>query len=239
MYRDYLVHSMSSVINDVTEKPEKRRQHQKNAAQSQPKHAPGKRLIAGRKSTLIHEVSRQIACYHLERETASTHKVPSFGIDPSVSRECPDAVLEDELRLKAMLLNLDGKCEYCETRRAETLDHFVPIVRNRKPTEFGNDLWNCVPCCKECNSSKGGKTYDEWFSTANSRLNPCGNHSRLSESAKAELWRKFAAYDTVFQVRCKRHRVDHVWWEETGCMIDEFLENLQHRVEQYTAESCT
>jgi 5-methylcytosine-specific restriction endonuclease McrA len=179
-----------------------------------------KRLITSRKSTLIHEVSRQLAVFSLQRAKTDSNQWRYRS--------------ESEAGLKARYLNLNGVCEYCETRKAVTLDHFYPIVRDRKPTVYGSDVWNCVPCCKECNSSKGGKTCAQWFASDTSRYNPCGTMSSHSTRKKVNLRKKFKRYDAVFQSRChRRETVDSTWWTETGGIIDGFLENLQRRVDAY------
>jgi 5-methylcytosine-specific restriction endonuclease McrA len=49
-----------------------------------------------------------------------------------------------------------GVCHYCKRNvGAEnlTLDHVLPVARGGKSTRG-----NCVPCCKECNSSKKAYT---------------------------------------------------------------------------------
>jgi hypothetical protein len=64
---------------------------------------------------------------------------------------------------KKRLLNYDGlTCVYCRVRPAKTEDHFVPLIRDKKPTTFVSCSSNMIPCCKECNSSKGGKLFEEW-----------------------------------------------------------------------------
>jgi 5-methylcytosine-specific restriction endonuclease McrA len=49
-----------------------------------------------------------------------------------------------------------GVCHYCKRKvgaEALTLDHVVPVARGGRSTRG-----NCVPCCKECNSSKKAYT---------------------------------------------------------------------------------
>jgi len=47
-------------------------------------------------------------------------------------------------------------CAYCPAR-ATTIDHVLPLVRGGTNYEG-----NLTPCCKSCNSSKGGLTLVEW-----------------------------------------------------------------------------
>lgn len=50
-------------------------------------------------------------------------------------------------------------CAYCDrTDQPLTMDHFVPL-------ELGglHEASNIVPACLSCNSSKGGREFEEWF----------------------------------------------------------------------------
>lgn len=47
-------------------------------------------------------------------------------------------------------------CSYCGNR-ATTIDHVVPLVRGGTNSEG-----NLAPCCKSCNSRKGGRMVIEW-----------------------------------------------------------------------------
>ena len=51
-----------------------------------------------------------------------------------------------------------GLCAYCRVSRANTIDHLKPR------TLGGSDLRsNLVPCCHECNKSKGSENWLQWF----------------------------------------------------------------------------
>ena len=53
-----------------------------------------------------------------------------------------------------------GLCAYCRTERATTVDHLKPRSKG------GSDLRsNLVPCCVDCNHSKGSLDFEEWFTT--------------------------------------------------------------------------
>ena len=64
--------------------------------------------------------------------------------------------------VKDLEVMADGKihCVYCGLHRAETWDHLFPLVKNNEPSGFGHTYGNLVPCCKVCNSRKGGKKWD-------------------------------------------------------------------------------
>jgi 5-methylcytosine-specific restriction endonuclease McrA len=180
-----------------------------------------RKYITARKSTIIHEVCRQLA-----ESGAHRHGVKFDS--------------EDDAYLRQKLLNLDGRCEYCERRRAVTVDHFMPLVRDRKPTRFCNDAWNSIPCCRECNSSKGGKTYDEWFESK-SAFNPlvAFEDDEPGKQEKRRMWRKFASYDIIFRVRCKRTRdLQEAWWAALCEKIDSFVQDVQQDVDAYASGGC-
>lgn len=174
--------------------------------------------IRSRKSTLVHEVSKRLA----RASSATIHEDGPTTESPA----------------REELLNLDGKCEYCESRPATTLDHFVPLVRHAKPTVYREDAWNLVPCCRECNSSKGGRTYEEWFRSTSSTCNPC--RADVSPRRRARMWAKFGAYNQAFRASCtKTPEVDAAWWEDTVHIIESFLGELQMRVDAYACGTRT
>jgi hypothetical protein len=51
-----------------------------------------------------------------------------------------------------------GLCAYCRIRRADTLDHLKPRCKG------GSNLRsNLVPCCRQCNHSKGSELWLSWY----------------------------------------------------------------------------
>lgn len=51
-----------------------------------------------------------------------------------------------------------GLCWYCLQEPATLFDH---LVNYDKPGST-NNIYNLIPCCKPCNSSKGNKDLEEW-----------------------------------------------------------------------------
>jgi hypothetical protein len=60
-------------------------------------------------------------------------------------------------------------CVYCGQQRATQLDHFRSLVGKSNPAERGRptgwvtDIFNLVPCCGTCNSSKAGQNWRVWM----------------------------------------------------------------------------
>lgn len=123
--------------------------------------------------------------------------------------------LEDEL-LKSNILNMNGKCEYCEEKDASTMDHFMCLVKHSKPTEYCNDTWNLIPCCKDCNSSKGGKAFKEWSESSGPK-NPFRNMDTIK---KDRITCKFKEYKLLFDV----HHIVKVYDHD---MYDDIMNDLK------------
>ena len=59
-------------------------------------------------------------------------------------------------------------CVYCESQ-AQTWDHLENLVKNGKLNGYGHQVENLAPCCRDCNSQKGGKPFRD-FINANANL---------------------------------------------------------------------
>ena len=59
---------------------------------------------------------------------------------------------------KSIKYGWGGLCAYCRSNRATTLDHIKPKSKG------GSSLRsNLIPCCRECNHSKGSQSWLVWF----------------------------------------------------------------------------
>lgn len=56
----------------------------------------------------------------------------------------------------------EGQCAYC-LRDGNGRDHLKPLVVDGMPSGYITDVHNLVPCCQACNSSKGSKSFREWY----------------------------------------------------------------------------
>lgn len=111
-----------------------------------------------------------------------------------------------EAQLKYSLLNLDGKCEYCEIHRASTEDHLFPLVKNRFPTDACNDEWNMVPSCGSCNSSKGNLSLEEWIG----KSTPSNPFHRMDDETRERCLTKLKEYQKVADL----HRYRKIFKED-------------------------
>ena len=170
--------------------------------------ASRQRLLRQRKSTLIHEACKQLS------------QVKAHDKD-------------QQLCLRQRLLYLDGVCEYCRENRASTEDHFFALVVNSRPTQFCDDVWNRIPACKACNSSKGNMPCLEWI--ASSRK---GNPFRTKSKAEVKhAHARFAAYERACLQHCAKKTVDAGWWDDVERRITVFLCELETDINGYMQRS--
>lgn len=54
----------------------------------------------------------------------------------------------------------NNKCAYCGKEKPLAQEHFIPVTKGGEHT-----LNNILPSCKNCNSSKNGKEFHEWYPT--------------------------------------------------------------------------
>lgn len=86
----------------------------------------------------------------------------------------------DEKTVESALVALGQKnlkqlsCVYCE-EPAQTWDHLESLVKDGKLNTdgYGHQIGNLVPCCRACNSKKGGTPFGEFVNTIE-RLNAAG-----------------------------------------------------------------
>lgn len=96
----------------------------------------------------------------------------------------------------------DGQCAYC-LRPANSTDHFRPLVKNGLPNGYISDINNLVPCCADCNSSKGKKDWDEWYNSEKNLLRLKGYG--LSD---ADITHRFEVLQ-AFDFKTKADRIDY------------------------------
>lgn len=92
-------------------------------------------ILARRKTTINHAFAAAIA--------------PSDEYSAATVREAIATLGQDPENLR---------CAYCD-EPAQTWDHVFATVKNSNFSGHGHRLGNLLPCCKQCNSSKGNKDW--------------------------------------------------------------------------------
>ena len=101
---------------------------------------------------------------------------------------------EEEVKASYDLLQIqEGQCAYC-LGEGNAKDHLKPLVKMGLPTGYITAINNLLPCCSQCNSSKGAKTFEEWYlSTENlTRLKRKG----MSDSDIEQRFRIISEYES-------------------------------------------
>lgn len=115
------------------------------------------------------------------------------------------------------------KCVYCGDK-ATQWDHLHPIVNDKYPTGYITEIYNLIPCCSTCNSSKSGSNWKHWMEgkdkngeikEKNSPSSPLGRGvNKISEKIKIieeyDNWCK----DKRFIIKDFENIVDKDKWDE-------------------------
>lgn len=80
-------------------------------------------------------------------------------------------------------------CVYC-FESAQTWDHLFNLVKGGESNGYGHQIGNLVPCCRDCNSSKGGKPFETYVDGL----------SRLSDESRGELKARLRAHSELAKV---------------------------------------
>jgi len=121
-------------------------------------------------------------------------------------------------------------CAYCGAT-ASDWDHLRPLVKDKRPTGYIDELANKVPACGKCNQSKSGQDWRGWM-LGDARNSPKsrGIHDLRSRVDRLE------AYEEWGQVRVIDLRAiigDELWnahWKRL-----EQITNLMHVAQQEAA----
>ena len=107
------------------------------------------------------DIKRHLTIYSIfdKRSTTINHAFAS-AIAPSVNYD--EKIINEALEFLGQNPNEDLKCIFCE-KEAETWDHLTGLVKNKVLRGFGHQIGNLVPCCKECNSKKGSKEFEQFI----------------------------------------------------------------------------
>ncbi len=125
-----------------------------------------------------------------ERKTTVNHAFAS-ALAPNDNYD--EQVMDDALRLLGQNPDDDLTCIYCGAK-AQTWDHLIGLVKDSEFQGYGHQIGNLVPCCRDCNSKKGSK---DWQQFIESEVKDEGNRKELKSRLYAYLEHYAKPVDTV------------------------------------------
>ena len=148
--------------------------------------------ITSRKPTLQYEVLK-----------ALINRVPSFDISP-YPRVC--GIVKSKV------------CSYCAKplKRKSTGDHFIPVAGNSKAPVLSNFSSLTIPCCQECNSKKGKKSWQAFAKVETIPTEQLDNLQYLQDFIDANI---------------KYYKIDQDAYDKVLCEIMDYLERLRQATE--------
>ena len=141
----------------------------------------------------------------------------------------PQAVPVSKRLLKSRdkrLHEIGKGCVYCG-KCANTMDHIEPLVLNGMPTGLVPTVLDTLPCCSQCNSSKGAHSWRVFMK----RLQwPSSTHAaRTQWLAKYDQWRRRHAQRWAVKTYA-------VQIEQLNTMVDECHAFMQNMVNDLTKQ---
>ena len=128
------------------------------------------------------------ACQNLKNRSSTINNAYATSITPLVRPNDKDEIDQyyKELGVK------ENQCVYC-LKEGNGVDHLKPLVKDGMPSGYITDIHNLVPCCSRCNSSKGSKSFKDWYKSDNNakRLKDLG----LDDNAINERYKKISDYE--------------------------------------------
>lgn len=90
------------------------------------------------------------------------------------------------------------ECVYCGDK-ASDWDHLRPLVKQKKPSGYINEIRNLVPSCGKCNQSKSGQDWLKWM-RSNAKMSPTTRlikdiDSRIEKLLMFEAWANIKPYN--------------------------------------------
>lgn len=119
---------------------------------------PNQTKLTGRSSTITSAFVHSITPWITE-------------LSPEAEKEIRELYDEVENKFGVAILGADkkdNKCAYCG-QPANTTDHIHPLVNGSIASGDITEIYNLLPCCASCNSSKGGESFITWYDKASTK----------------------------------------------------------------------
>lgn len=118
-------------------------------------------------------------------------------------------------------------CAYCGNA-ATHLDHLYPLIDGKRPTGYGTDPGNLVPCCTKCNQPKGKENWEVFM-----RSNRCKHIRSVKNSDPVLAMEERIQIIKDFQnaIPAQKVTIDHAIMAEWDKLVVDF-ETILKKVEQ-------
>jgi 5-methylcytosine-specific restriction endonuclease McrA len=110
-------------------------------------------------------------------------------------------------------------CSYCpkHLERKSTGDHFIPVALNSKAPILCNFSFLTIPCCQECNSKKGKKTWQTF--------------TGVTPKISAEQLENLKFLQEFIDANIKHYQIDQDAYDKVMRKITDSLERLRQATE--------
>jgi 5-methylcytosine-specific restriction endonuclease McrA len=107
------------------------------------------------------DIKRHLQPFNISRRRKTTIN-HAFASAVAPCDDFDDKKVRAAIQLLGQNPDEDLKCVYCD-KPSETWDHVFATVKDSDFSGAGHRLGNLLPCCKQCNSSKGNKQWEQFL----------------------------------------------------------------------------
>jgi hypothetical protein len=129
----------------------------------------------------------------VKRKTTVNHAFAS-ALAPTDTYD--ETLVDGALRVLGQDPDCDLACVYCGDK-ASTWDHLIGLVKDAELRGYGHQIGNLVPCCRDCNSSKGSK---DWQYFTRCKINDENKRKEIELKLTTYL-RQFARPVNIDQIK--------------------------------------
>lgn len=160
--------------------------------------------------------------------TGRTSSITNSFVQAIIPRKVPtNEELAEALKVLGMMV-VNRSCSYCGTP-ATDWDHLRPLVRNRRPTGYIDEIRNLVPACGTCNQSKGASDWRHWIN-GNAKGSP-RSRGVADLAARIERLENFEKWGDVQPLPLENWAGPELWnqhWENLVAVEREMLRAQEH-----------
>lgn len=134
---------------------------------------------------------------------------------------------ERDLAEAFRILQIDPQkrtCIYCGAG-ATDWDHLRPLVKNKGPTGYIDEVRNRVPSCAPCNQSKGGADWRAWM-TGNAKHSP-KNRGVRDIDRRIEILQQFERWGNLQKLDFRKLVGPKIWdryWSDLEAIVSKMFD---------------